>query len=140
MDANVKEENASVFFHAWSAQQLFDFSKYNALVKVIAVIPLPFSLKKDTQLKSYHQITNFAILKYNWAVLRIILENLKYSVICHFHASAIVRRRKVWYHLRVSRILFAAQNLCPKQLDDFAHEQIIICRSRGGLSANEKDE
>ena len=114
MDANVKEENASVSFHAWSGQLLFDFFQYNALVKVIAVIPLPFSLKKDTQLKNYQQITNFAIKnakKYNWAVLRIILENLKYSVIYHFHASAIVRKRKVWYHLRVSRILFAAQNL-----------------------------
>ena len=72
MDANVKKENASVFFHAWSGQQLFDFSEYNALVEVIAAIPLPFSLKKDTQLKNYHQITNFAILKYNWVGLWII--------------------------------------------------------------------
>lgn len=97
MDANVKEENASVSFHARSGQQLFDFFQYKALVKVIAVIPLPFSLKKDTQLKDYHQIANFAIKnakKYNWAVLRIISENLKYSVTCHFHASAIVRRKK----------------------------------------------
>ena len=47
MDANVKEENATVSFHGRSGQQLFDFSKYNALVKVIAVIPLPFSLEKE---------------------------------------------------------------------------------------------
>ena len=46
VDANVKEENASVSFHTKSGQQLFYFSKYNALVKVVAVIPLPFRLQK----------------------------------------------------------------------------------------------
>ena len=31
------------------------------------------------------------------------------KAICHFHARAIARRRKAWFHLRMSRILFAAK-------------------------------
>ena len=52
-----------------------------------------------------------------------------------FHPREIARRRKACFRLRMSRILFAA-----KQLDDIAHGPTIICRSRGGLSANEKKE
>ena len=40
----------------------------------------------------------------------------------------------------MSRILFAAKHLSQTQLDDIAHEPTIVCRSRGGLSANEKEE
>ena len=36
---------------------------------------------------------------------------------------------------------FASQGFCSQTLlDGIAHEQTIICRSRGGLSANEKKE
>jgi len=28
---------------------------------------------------------------------------------CHFHARAIARRRKAWFHLRKNRIVFAAK-------------------------------
>ena len=45
------------------------------------------------------------------------------EAICHFHARAIARRRKAWFHLRMSRLVFAA-----KQLNDIAHEHTIICR------------
>ena len=33
-----------------------------------------------------------------------------------------------------------ATNYGQTQLDDIAHEPTIVCRSRGGLSANEKEE
>ena len=50
----------------------------------------------------------------------------------------------VSFRLRMNRILFAAKLLNQTQLDDIAHEQTIICgqfcKSRGGLSANEKEE
>ena len=36
--------------------------------------------------------------------------------------------------------LFAAKHLSQTQLDDIAHGPTIVCRSRGGLSANEKEE
>ena len=45
------------------------------------------------------------------------------KAILHFHARAITTRRKAWFHLRMSKILFAAT-----QLDDIGHEQTIICR------------
>ena len=32
------------------------------------------------------------------------------KAICHFHARAIARGRKWWFHLRMSRILFAAKH------------------------------
>ena len=35
---------------------------------------------------------------------------LKSEAICHFHARAIARRRKLWFNLRMSRILFAAKH------------------------------
>ena len=44
-------------------------------------------------------------------------------MICHFHAKVIARRRKAWFPLRMSRILFAAKT----QLNDIAHKQTIIC-------------
>ena len=44
-------------------------------------------------------------------------------MICHFHARAISRRRKAWFHIRLSRALFAV-----KSLDDIEYEQTIICR------------
>ena len=31
------------------------------------------------------------------------------EAICHFHTRAIEGRRKAWFHLRMSRILFAAE-------------------------------
>ena len=34
----------------------------------------------------------------------------EYVPFCHFHARAIAKRRKVWFHLRMSRILFAAKH------------------------------
>ena len=40
-----------------------------------------------------------------------------------FHETAILRRRKAWFHIRLSRMLFAA-----KSLDDSEYEQTIICR------------
>ena len=49
----------------------------------------------------------------------------------------------MWFHLRLSRILFPASQTW---LDGIVHEQTIIilyaviCTSRGGLSANEKEE
>ena len=46
------------------------------------------------------------------------------EAICHFQARAITRRRKEWFHLRMSRTLFIAKT----QLDEIAHEQTIICR------------
>ena len=45
-----------------------------------------------------------------------------------FHTRAIPRRRKAWFHLRMSRILFVAKHLSQAQLDDIAHEQTITCR------------
>ena len=41
------------------------------------------------------------------------------EAICHFHLRAIATRRKAWFRLRISRILFAANSV---------HEQTIICR------------
>ena len=60
---------------------------------------------------------------------------------CHFHARAIARTRKVWFHLSMSRILFDSQT----KLDDIEHAGTplfvgIFCRSRDELSANEKEE
>ena len=41
-----------------------------------------------------------------------------------FHSRVIVRKRKAWFRLRVSRILLAAKT----QLYDIAHQRTIICR------------
>ena len=40
-----------------------------------------------------------------------------------FYARAFARRRKAWFRLHMSRIVFAR-----KQLDDIPHEQTTICR------------
>ena len=57
-----------------------------------------------------------------------------------FNARESARTRKAWFRLRMSRTLFAAKHLSQTQLDDIAHRPAIVCRSRGGLSANEKEE
>ena len=58
------------------------------------------------------------------------------EAMCHFQARAIARRRKVWFHLLMSRIL----------LDNIAHEQTIILfvgsylQVAWWLLANEKEK
>ena len=37
-------------------------------------------------------------------------------------------KEQAWFHLRMSRIVFAAKKLSQKQLNDIAHEHTIICR------------
>ena len=49
----------------------------------------------------YHSITEFVFLRNIFG---------KRSNLHHFHASAIASRRKAWFHLRISRIVFAAKN------------------------------
>ena len=52
-------------------------------------------------------------------------------------------KEQVWFHLCMSRIVLICSQ---KQLNDIEHEhtiicrQFYICRSHGGLSANEKEE
>ena len=46
----------------------------------------------------YHSIANF------------FFNNNIFWAICHFHERAIARRRKAWFHLRMSRILFVAKH------------------------------
>ena len=46
----------------------------------------------------------------NYFIIR--LPNLffnEYLAFCHFHARAIAKGRKAWFHLGMSRILFAAK-------------------------------
>ena len=61
-------------------------------------------------------------------------------MICHFHARAIARRRKAWFHLRMSSILFAAKRSWITLRTGRPIFVAVICRSHGGLSANEKEE
>ena len=65
----------------------------------------------------------------------------KRSDLPFFHSRVIVRKRKAWFPLRVSRILFAAKHSCTtfSALADH-YLQALTCRSSGGLSANEKEE
>ena len=56
-----------------------------------------------------------------------------------------VRRRKALFRLRISRILFTAKQRwttlhMSRPLFVGSYLQAVICRSRGGLSANEKEE
>ena len=59
---------------------------------------------------------------------------------CHFHARAIAKRRKAWFHLRMSRILFAVKHSQTTLRMSRPLLLAVICRSRGGLSANVKEE
>ena len=61
----------------------------------------------------------------------------EYLPFCHFHARAIAKRRKAWFHLRMSRILFAAKH-SRNTADHYLWA--IICRPRVGLSINEKEK
>ena len=99
---------------------------------------------RDTDKSRYFAITEFNncfVIQSPSLFFNEYLREVKQSAI--FHARVIVRRRKVWFHLCVSGTLFAASQTW---LDDIAHEQTIIilyaviCTSRGGLSANEKEE
>ena len=59
----------------------------------------------------------------------------------HFHTRVIARRRKAWFHLCMSRILFAAKHSRTKLRMPADHYLwAAICRSHGGLLANEKEQ
>ena len=61
---------------------------------------------RDTDKSRYFAKTEFN----NCFIIR--LSNLffnEYLAFCHFHARAVARGRKAWFHLRMSRILFAAK-------------------------------
>ena len=99
---------------------------------------------RDTDKSRYFAITEFNncfIIQSPSLCFNEYLREVKQSAI--FHARVITRRRKVWFHLRVSRILFAASQTW---LDGIAYEQTVIilyaviCTLRGGLSASEKEE
>ena len=47
---------------------------------------------------------------------------------CHFHVRAIARGRKALFHLRMSKIVFAAKKLAKKRVKEIAHEHTIICK------------
>ena len=82
---------------------------------------------RDTEKSRYFAITEFnncLIIRSPVCFLLNIALWMVSEAICHFYARAITRRRKEWFHLRMSRTLFTAKT----QLDDIAHEQTIICR------------
>ena len=56
------------------------------------------------------------------------------EAMCHFQAKAIARRRKVWFHLLMSRVLLAAkQNWTTLRMSrPLYYLWAVICRSRGG--------
>ena len=58
----------------------------------------------------------------------------------HFHARAIARRRKARFPLLMCRILFAAKHSWTVLRMSRPLFVVSCCRSRGGLSANEKKE
>ena len=73
-------------------------------------------LRLSTSIIVLHSITKFVlqwISSGSWAMSR-------------FRARAIGRRRKAWFLLRMSRILFASKHLSQTQLDGIAHEQTIM--------------
>ena len=63
----------------------------------------------------YWQLTIFAKIEFNncFIIRSASLSFLGISsgseAICHFHARAIAKMKKAWFHLRMSRILFAAK-------------------------------
>ena len=61
-----------------------------------------FCFVSDLVIFSYHSITKF--------VFNENLREARWSAF--FHAKVIVRKRKAWFRLRVSRILFAAKHSC----------------------------
>ena len=85
----------------------------------------------------------FAITEFNGCVI-IRSPNLsfnEYLPFCHFHTRAIARRRKSWlFHFRMTRILFAAKHSTTTLSMSRPLFLAIICRSRGRLSADEKEE
>ena len=76
---------------------------------------------RDTDKSQYFAITEFNnycfIIRSPSLFFNEYLWETKQSAI--FHVRMIARRRKVWFHLRVSRILFAASQTW---LDNIAHE------------------
>ena len=82
-----------------------------------------FYLRLSTSIIVLHSITKLVlqwISSGSWAMSR-------------FRARAIARRRKAWFLLRMSRILFASKHLSQTQLDGIAHEQTVICRQQEPL-------
>ena len=74
-------------------------------------------------------------------------KSLKSEAICHFHernVREISRRKKTWFHLCIEQNIICSQI----KLDDIGHEHAdhysynvaVICRSRGELLPNEKEE
>ena len=91
-------------------------------------------LRQAVDLRDTDKSRCFAITEFkNCFIIRppsLFLMNIfgKRSDLSFFHTRTTARRRKALFRLRMSRILFAAQHLSPKQLDDIAHEQTIVCR------------
>ena len=70
------------------------------------------NLLQDTDKLRYFAITEFKnCFSIRSPSLLFNESNHGLEVICHFHAIAIARRRKVWFHLRMSGISVAKKNV-----------------------------
>ena len=92
-------------------------------------------------------LTNHDILRYPSSMIVLSIDHRvcffneyprESEAICHFHARAMARRRKGRFPLRMCRILFATRNSWTALRSSRPLCVAVICRSRGGLSANEK--
>ena len=61
------------------------------------------------------------------------------KAICHFYPREIARKRKEWFHLRMSKILFAAKKGTTKCVSRQLLVSIYLQVTCGGLSPKEKN-
>ena len=92
---------------------------------IFTIICLNWRLRQITDLPASDKSQYFAITEFNncFIIRSLSLFFNEWKRSAFLYARAIARRRKSWFRLRMSRILFAA-----KQLNDVPHLQTIICR------------
>ena len=79
---------------------------------------------RDTGKSRYFAITEFNNCFIIWSPSLFFNDHLRDAKrFAFFRARTIARRRKEWFRLHMSRILFS-----QTQLDDIAHKQTVICR------------
>ena len=106
--------NFGVFFNKY----LFIDNYWTELRKILGFVNMcrSWRLRKivdlwDTDKSQYFVLTKFNINCFIIRSLSLFFNNIIIcKAICHFHKTATARRRKAWFHLCMSRMLFAAKH------------------------------
>ena len=88
-------------------------------------------------------LTNNHILRYNW-VQQLFCHSITKFFFSYLNQSLTAKESDLQFftqlQLGISRTLFAAKYIYTTTHEQTTRRRAVICRSRGGLSANEKDE